>query len=369
MSARLRLLGALCGLKVDRTSFAPLVNEYFLSALPEDYPCRDPVSFLRSVGADVALRWVDSYDGLGFGLEYGDVTETAARKERRVSPDQVDVEYQTPYGTLTQTKVRLARSGDTWQIRSPLLKSPDDLRAYTHLWENIALRPAYEKTAQVMDALGDDGLIMLRMPATPILQLIMYDMGMEGFHYMLEDEPDAMKSLLQVMTEKCLEACGIAARSPGEVLIVPENSGTMLVSRAQFEAYCAPLFARYAELAHANGKHILLHACGHMDKLTDLVIETGLDGIESLTPPPTGNVPVEHMRRLLEGGLSVWGGLDPTVFAASSPDQAEQSVRVLMDALDWHPRFVLMPADSVAPGTPIENFIRAMDVLREHASS
>jgi len=111
---------------------------------------------------------------------------------------------------------------------------------------------------------------------------------------------------------------------------------------------------------HERSKIVLLHACGHMRDLLPMVRETGLDGIESLNPPPTGNTELAYGREVLGPGRSIWGGLDPVFFLRATPAEIEQEVRQIISVVAPGDHFVLMPADSTPAGVPLDHF----DVVR-----
>jgi uroporphyrinogen-III decarboxylase len=97
--------------------------------------------------------------------------------------------------------------------------------------------------------------------------------------------------------------------------------------------------------------------------------ETGLDGIEAVTPPPLGDCPIGLAREALGPEVTLIGGLDPTQFVGATPGKTRamiqdyisqmgdgrrmvlgheeihikadlESVRVIPDLLDQYARFV-----------------------------
>ena len=358
MTGRERLLTVLRGGIPDRMPFVPLVNEFFWDTLPAEWNVHDPVTCCRRIGADIAERWVSSY--VGFGLHFGeeDGRDLAAQKIRQQVQrgDRTTVRYETPVGTLTEQFRETREAGSTSFREKHLVKTVDDLRAYQYLWESMSPRAAYHLTRERMDYIGDDGIVMVRTPCTPLLHLIMYDMGLERTSYFLADYPGPMKRLMRTMTDKVLAAAQVAAGSPAEVGIIPENSSTLLFSPRQFSEYCTPLFDEMARMFHDNGKLLLLHACGHLHDLLPLIARTGLDGIESLTPPPTGNVELHYAREMLGPDRTIIGGLDPVWFAQATSQEVESRVESIAEEVSPGRHFMLMPSDSTPADVPLANF-------------
>jgi uroporphyrinogen-III decarboxylase len=158
------------------------------------------------------------------------------------------------------------------------------------------------------------------------------------------------------MSEKCIQACRIAAKCQNEILIIPENSGTRLVTPTQFERYCQPIISEFADISHKNRKMLFMHACGHLKYLLPYIAKTKIDGIESLTSPPTGDTTITDVWDIFDGKCVIWGGLDPVSFANNSPAKLVDEVTKTWETVKNNPRFILMPSDSTPANVPMENF-------------
>lgn len=365
MNSKERILAVMNGQKPDRIPFVPLINDYFLSALPDDYPDKTEISFQKSRGIDVLQRWTPTFIGLGT-KEYNDINSSKIQKKVVGDADKFQIEYKTPYGTLTSIREKAKSAGDTLFITKPLICAPEDIRAYQYIWESSEIASDYSNTQRTIDAVGDDGVALGMVPPTPMLQLIMYDLGVENVNYMLMDHPDKFNQLIKLMNKLSIEACKISADSPIEIGIIPENSGTLLVSPNQFKKYCFDMLAEYAKIFHSRKKQILLHACGHLKGLLKQIKATGLDGIESLSSPPTGNVELEYALEVLGEKMTIIGGIDPVEFVNLSGDILERNIKKTLDIMKDHNRFMLMPSDSTVANTPLDNFDKVMEILNKY---
>jgi len=77
----------------------------------------------------------------------------------------------------------------------------------------------------------------------------------------------------------------------------------------------------FVEAMHKAGKPAILHMCGHVLALLDLIRETGCDGIHALTPPPTGNTPWEKALDVIDEDLVIIGCLDPTIWISGKIEE------------------------------------------------
>lgn len=367
LTGRNRILKVLEGGIPDRLPFAPMILEYFINTLPFDMKSLDPVDVCRKLGVDIIERWVTSFYGFYFSVFWENCFDiNLLRKEliklnikyEIIRKDGYIFEsFETPFGTLTQVLYKNKIAGSTLGFhKEMLIKSITDLRAYQYLWEAKFPYPIYAKTKERLKYVGEDGVVMVTVPCTPILHLISYDLGIEKFSYFFKDYPNKMEKLMNIMSEKFIEACKIAVSSPARIGIIPENSGTLLVSPMQFEKYCEPILSEYGRIYLEHNKFLLLHACGHLRLLLEKIAKiNGLSGVESLTTPPTGDVQLCYARTVLKN-KTIIGGLDPVTFLRSTPLEIEKIVKEIIEQVKPGAHFILMPSDSTPPGVPIENF-------------
>ncbi len=78
----------------------------------------------------------------------------------------------------------------------------------------------------------------------------------------------------------------------------------------------------FSEAANSPGVRVLYkmlihHACGHIKDLLPLMNETEVDMIESVSPPPTGNIDISGAFSLIGKEKGIIGGIEPA-FSVSS---------------------------------------------------
>jgi uroporphyrinogen-III decarboxylase len=91
------------------------------------------------------------------------------------------------------------------------------------------------------------------------------------------------------MHQRNCEYYEIAASAPGEVVRSFEDTSTTLVSPELYRRYCLRQLQDYRDICHAHGKLFVPHMCGLLKGLLPELNETGVDGIEAVTPPPLGD--------------------------------------------------------------------------------
>jgi uroporphyrinogen-III decarboxylase len=121
---------------------------------------------------------------------------------------------------------------------------------------------------------------------------------------------------------------------------------------------------RWGYALESAGKSLIHHACGHLKALLPIMKEEAIIAIESISPPPTGNVELWEARDIVGPDLCLIGGIEPVHFLTLEDDAFEVYVRDLVERM---PRkaFILANSDSCPPGVPLERFIRVGEIVKE----
>ena len=77
--------------------------------------------------------------------------------------------------------------------------------------------------------------------------------------------------------------------------------------------------------------------------------------MESVTPPPTGNLELSEAMDALGDRLFIIGGLDAPSIQHQSPEEVTQSVKRLLSEIPSQKGLILQVTDDVSPHTPLEN--------------
>jgi hypothetical protein len=392
MTGRSRLLRILNGEQPGRIAWTTLVDDTTRSIMPPDVRAMPVLDFYRHIGCDI-LQFGN------YGLPRELCVPSPARlvtppieTEWRTQPDGLAVRTQkTPWGTLVAT----FRNGHP--IKHPV-ESLEDIRILHKVWAasryegiDIGGRGASDLSVPTRSvgtseeggsvetsgggieaAIGDDGVYIPTLDPSPVQQLIEMDMGMASFYCHLEDHRADLESLLDAMHACRMQEYEIVARRTSAPALIPvENTSTSLISPTLYRRYSLPQIRDYAHIAHRHGKKLILHMCGKLRGLLPELAETGLDGINALTPPPVGDLPFEDALDALGDRLIILGGiLDPALFQA--PSLTREDLWRALDAL-FTPRlrraaFLLwLPADGLP--TPLDRFLAVREWMETNGAN
>jgi uroporphyrinogen-III decarboxylase len=364
MSSRERLLAAIRGEAVDRLPWSPFLA-YWWEDQPPVFQENGQPWFFKQIGADTLLRGFYA----PFQVDFNNPSAGCEVVETR-SGELVRTEYRTPMGTLTATQ-RHSPVGNTLFLCEHPVKTQADFHILAYLAEHMRITPDHRPVQEALDALGEDGLLVPLTAVfgkTPFQALVEHWVGTEELVYALSDYPQAVEEALAVMSARSLEGVGIAAESPAEGFISWEDSSTQNVSPKLFARYIAPDLNRWGTKFHAAGKFFLHHACGHLRGLLPQIAAEEIDMVESLSPPPTGNVEVWEARAVLPPHIGIIGGIEPVRFLSMSRHELTTYVEDLLDRVQHGPnglrRYILANSDSCPPGVSVEKFKRVTQIAR-----
>ena len=203
---------------------------------------------------------------------------------------------------------------------------------------------------------------------TAFQSLVEQWVGTENLVYMLYDEPEVVEECLAVMQTRDEETVRISVNTAADGFIFWEDSSTTNISPAMFAKYTKPEIDRWGELVHGAGKLLVHHACGHLKDLLPLMARSNIDAIESISPPPTGNVTLQEAAAILPEHIALIGGLEPVRLMNGTVESVCTDAMELMRDLAGR-RFVLANSDSCPPNVEYEKFLAVTDLVRRSAAA
>ena len=276
---------------------------------------------------------------------------------------RTELETVTPVGTLRQAWVRSESGSTSFLVEHPL-KTEKDYKV--QLWIEEHTQMVYDPVpaANHLEGDGREGLslgMLVPRCKSAFQSLVEHYAGTEELVYALADFPGTVEALWRTMVEKNIEAVRLAAQSPYTHFITWEDSSTQNYSPDQYDAYIGSEIAEWCRILSTCGKYYVQHACGHVAALVARMQAHGVFAVESISPPPTGNMTIHDARSAIGSGMGIIGGIEPTTFLNLPEAQLEPYVRsVIRDAAGGP--FVLANSDSCPPGVTVSKFERVAEI-------
>ena len=354
MTPKQRLLCAMRGQPADRLPWSPFLA-YFWEHQSTDIQEKGPLRFLEDIGADPLMRgshrlWKQEMKRYNHREETRGVHKT--------------VVHETPVGTLREGYVYSA-AGNTWFLVEHPVKTREDFKVLTYINEHMRILPDMEAYVADQEATGERALYLPLVGSeckSSFQSMIERWVGTEELVYALADDPEPVEECLAAMGRNSVRTAELSADSPAEAFIFWEDSSTTNISPAFFDKYIAPEINAWGRVIRSAGKLLVHHACGHIRDLLPLMARTEIDMIESISPPPTGNVELWEARSLLPETIGLTGGIEPTVFLNSTEEELTLYVCSLLRNMRGE-RFILANSDSCPPGVTLEKFRLVTEIV------
>jgi uroporphyrinogen-III decarboxylase len=164
------------------------------------------------------------------------------------------------------------------------------------------------------------------------------------------------------MFKKFIRCYEVYAKTDIPAIVIPEDASTTLYSPAFFDEYLNPVINEYCRIINSRDKISVVHACGHLEGLKKSFSRIDVDCIESVSPPPTGNVSIREFKKALSG-VCIMGGIPANCYLKELDDFKKYVSELILENKD-RGNFILSSGDSVPADAKIEN-IRSIPYLIE----
>jgi hypothetical protein len=193
---------------------------------------------------------------------------------------------------------------------------------------------------------------------SPLSQLMELVGPMEGALALALDAPK-IHALLERLTAGAIElAAGHAAAGADAILISSAYAGAGFLSPVHYEAFVLPrerALVAGIKAAHP-GVPVYTHTCGAIADRLELIAATGTDGIDTLDPPPLGDVDLADAKQRLAGRVFIKGNVDPVnVVLRGTPEACYRDARERIAIAGPGGGYILSTACSVPPHAPPAN--------------
>jgi hypothetical protein len=261
----------------------------------------------------------------------------------------------TPVGMLE----KLSLEGWTQEY---WVKEPADYEVVEWMVGHTQLEENYAAFLGEQEAMGDDGIVIVSAHRSPIQELMVDLVGLQNFCYHLADDVEELYSCHEAMMERTGRELEIIAEGPGEFVKLWENFTAETFGADRFQQFHIPVYRRAAALFEPKGKRLMAHMDGEMARVRHLLSDSGLDILESLTPPSEGDVPPEQWRQLWPD-MVFWANV-PLSWYGEAPEAFADCLRHFLQAVG-DTRGLLLEISEDLPRNWPESVPVVLEVLEE----
>jgi uroporphyrinogen-III decarboxylase len=374
MTSRERILKALKREKPDMVPSTimdpqPQFSEKYLEGRNQletlIYFSLDPICFFSDLYVQPTFL-----DVLTYGMEIG-----KKKVVRELSPQWVETEevvedhgdwrllrqrVDTPVGHLE----RFAKAvHETVWIKTCFIKSEKDIELFSYAPDPAANGKAIREEAATYRKKG-----ISRGYVTNPWQDIMT--GIRDIHQLLidcYDRPGWVRELMEKLLKRKLHWIDTLPAGCVDLMEIGGGpSGTSLISPKIYEQFLMDADRRTAEALKNRGIFTVNHNCGKMMDVFELMVSTGVDAMETLTPSSHGGDcdDPDFVKKTWGSRVCLMGGFDQSLIELSTPEKIRDEVKRLMDHYGPGGGFILENTDHFFDA-PLENVFAYAHAARE----
>ena len=228
-----------------------------------------------------------------------------------------------------------------------------------HYWPDYVFRTIDLVVAEVAGEVSVHSEVF--SPWTQLMELFGYE---QSLLYMLDD-PGKIHAILRSYTQGTVDlARRQARRGVDAVLISSAFAGGGFISPGQYEEFVLPYEQQVVAEVQREGVAVYTHTCGKIGDRLELMVATGLDGIDTLDPPPLGTVDLADAKRRVGAQIFFKGNIDPVhTLLRKTPGEVREDALERLRVGSPGSGYILSSACSVSPRVPPANLL----VLAESA--
>lgn len=139
-----------------------------------------------------------------------------------------------------------------------------------------------------------------------------------------------------------------------------------LVGPEMWKRYFADGFRKYCDIAHKYGLKVMYHTCGDVYALIPLMIENGLDCLQSVQPTAT-NMDIKRLKKEFGKHLSFQGGMDiQQVLPLGTREDVKKMVKYAADNAKSGGGYIFGTSHNIQADTAIENVAALFEAYHEY---
>ncbi len=392
MTHRERLLRVAQGQMVDAIPWIPRIDLWhnaksLAGTLPEKYRQYSVEEIHRAEGwplhkvipeylkpdkpEDIVHRAIGLYrlKEFPYDFEFSSEIETEVDYESSDAESMTHVVYHTAVGTISvrhgiTAEMKKSGASITW-VKEHAINTKDDYHTLAYLFNNLKLKPAYERFTQWKDSVGEDGIAVAQglgiACSSPMhfIQKTLLDATDFYLHY--HDYPKEMAELVEALEPVYDQLVDILAGSPADAVLWSGNVDDMVTYPAYFEKDILPWCRQAGQKLHAAGILTMVHPDGENRGLMDLIPRCDMDIADAVTPYPMTKIDIaEYYDRWCRSDkITIQGGIPEMLLLEESAtrDDLKNYIDHLLKAIAPGTRFIASIGDTTPPNADFDRLL------------
>ncbi len=182
------------------------------------------------------------------------------------------------------------------------------------------------------------------------------------------ENPDLVRELIEVTMSHDLRATQRVIQAGVDVVIFGDDyadKNSPLMSPRHFKEFILPGLKRCVDAAHAAGPYVIKHTDGNIMPILDMIVETGIHGLNPIEPP--AGMDIGLIKQRYGKRIALIGNIDCSELLCQAPVEevrrvTRETIRVAMPGGGY----CLSSSNSIHSSVKPENFMAMIETWREY---
>ena len=212
----------------------------------------------------------------------------------------------------------------------------------------------------ILDALATElpeGMKIMPYGPCGVLENAIEIVGFETLCYLLADDPALVGEIFDQVGARLVRYYEIVSAHPAVGACIDNDdwgfkTQTMLSPR-QMRKFVFPWHKRIVAAVHQNGKPVVLHSCGHFERILDDLDEIGIDARHSYED---NILRVEDAYEKYHERFAIFGGMDVDFVCRAAPEEVYERAKAMLERTAGRGGYALGTGNSVPDYVPDEGY-------------
>ncbi len=184
---------------------------------------------------------------------------------------------------------------------------------------------------------------------------------LDDFLVFMVEQPRLVHEVLDMVNDFAIALARHAVHAGTEVIMLGDDiayrSGPM-VSPQMYDEFIRPRLARIVRTIHDEGAFVVKHSDGNLWPILDMIISTGVDGINPLEP--VAGMDIGEVKRKYGDRVCLIGNIDcGDLLSCGTPEQVRRTVRETIHIAGVNGGYIMSSSNTIHSSVKPENY-RAM---------
>ncbi len=182
------------------------------------------------------------------------------------------------------------------------------------------------------------------------------------------DNPKLVFELIEVCLSYDIPAMQRMVAAGVDVVVFGDDyadKNSTLMSPKHFEKFILPGLKRCVDAAHEAGAYVVKHTDGNIMRIIDMIIETGIDGLNPLEPP--AGMDIGLIKEKYGDRIALVGNIDCGYILSQAPvEEVREVTRRTIETAAPGGGYCLSSSNSIHSSVKPENLLAMRETLREY---